>query len=93
MLISAQDHTGLDQLWETVVEHRATMSESGDLATLRNTQRLKWMWSIINTEIQTMFRSHPAVKNRLHQVETDVKAGRLPPGLAAIQLMSEFSSD
>ena len=49
------------------------------------------MWERIEAGLRQRFRSHPAVGAALPAVEEDVRAGRLPPSVAARRLLDLMS--
>lgn len=81
---------GLDQVWEILQAHRAALSEAGLFEQRRRKQRLLWMWSLIEQELMQQFREHEAVKAQLEHSEASVLSGRLPPTLAAQELLQAF---
>jgi len=88
--ISAKTGDGLDALWKLVEAHREALEKSGGLATLRHEQQQSWMWSLITERLEHAFRHHPAVAQRLAQVEAEVRAGRMTPTTAADELLTKF---
>ena len=90
LAVSGQTGGGLDALWATVEEHHATLSASGELATLRSEQQRSWMWSLIRERLDGAFRRHPAIAAQLAAVEAEVLAGRATPTAAADQLLQAF---
>jgi GTPase len=90
LAISGQTGDGLDALWATIEEHHATLTASGELATLRSEQQRSWMWSLIRERLDGAFRAHPGVAAGLASVEAEVLAGRATPTAAADQLLEAF---
>jgi LAO/AO transport system kinase len=88
--ISGQTGAGLDELWQIVLDHRAALESSGELAALRADQQRSWMWSLIVDRLERGFRTHPKVAARLASVEADVIAGRTTPTAAADALLGEI---
>jgi LAO/AO transport system kinase len=88
--ISGLTGAGLDALWAIVEEHRAALTATGELATLRAEQQRAWMWSLIVDRLERGFRTHPRVAARLAAVEADVIAGRLTPTAGAETLLAEM---
>jgi LAO/AO transport system kinase len=88
--ISGLTGAGLDDLWTIVEEHRATLSSTGELATLRSEQQRAWMWSLIGDRLERSFRTNPKVSARLPSVEADVVAGKMTPTAAAELLLAEL---
>ncbi len=87
-MCSARERTGIDEIWEIVLKHRGLMTASGELAERRRSQSLAWMWSLLEEGLRERFHHHPDVQRRLPQLAREVEAGRLPPPLAACQLLS-----
>jgi LAO/AO transport system kinase len=87
VMVSARTGDGIPGLWSLVEEHRATLSAAGEHDRLREEQRLRWMWSLIDEGLAAEFRADPAVRARLDRHVADVRAGRLSPGRAAADLL------
>jgi LAO/AO transport system kinase len=92
LAISGQTGAGLDDLWDLVEEHHATLSAAGDLAALRAAQQQAWMWSLIRERLETDFRHHPAVVAALAGIERDVAAGAMTSAAAAEALLALFAA-
>jgi LAO/AO transport system kinase len=90
LVISGQTGAGLDALWATVEEHRATLENSGELSRMRAEQQRRWMWSLINERLETAFRTHRQVAMRLPEIEAQVIAGVVSPTAAADELLETF---
>jgi LAO/AO transport system kinase len=81
---SALTGDGLKELWSTVLDHRARMT--GEIASRRRTQQVKWMWAMLEERLRARVKSDPALKVRLPQIEAAVAAGRLSPALAVAEI-------
>ncbi|MEM6567484.1 MAG: methylmalonyl Co-A mutase-associated GTPase MeaB [Planctomycetota bacterium] len=90
LVVSAQDGTGIDDLWSTVGEHRRTLEDAGVLRARRDEQSERWMWSLVEERLMAAFRGHPEVRERLDATADAVRAGTLPPGAAAERLLGTF---
>jgi LAO/AO transport system kinase len=88
--ISGLTGAGLDGLWDTVEEHRKTLSATGELEALRADQQRAWMWSLIADRLDRAFRANPQVAARLPEVEAAVVAGTTTPTAAADALLREL---
>jgi LAO/AO transport system kinase len=77
---------GLEDLWNQVLEHRKTMTASGDIASRRRTQQVKWMWTIFEERLRAHLKSDPTLKAQLPKIEAAVAAGDLSPALAVEQI-------
>ena len=91
LAISGKTGEGVEELWAVIEEHRATLEASGELAGLRAEQQRSWMWTLIGERLDRAFRVHPAVAGELARVEAEVLAGRIPPTLAADELLRAFT--
>jgi LAO/AO transport system kinase len=83
---SAQENRGLDELWARVVEHRRIMQASGEFEARRGAQAVDWMRALLQERLERVLRSDAELQNRVLGLETEVRAGRLTPALAAGQL-------
>ncbi len=90
LCVSALEGGGLEELWERVREHRRVLEACGELATKRQQQRLRWMWTMVEEQLLGALRGHDEVRARLPALERDVLDGRLTPTLAARLLLERF---
>jgi LAO/AO transport system kinase len=84
---SALEMTGIDVIWNTVLEHREAFSLSGEFDQKRRQQALEWMWSLIEEGLTSRFRQHAGIKARLPKLTRAVEAGDLSPTAAAAELL------
>jgi LAO/AO transport system kinase len=92
LCVSAQDGTGLAELWAEAERHRRVLDEDGAIEERRRRQRLRWMWSMVEDQLQAALRAHPRVRGRLAGLEDDVLCGRLSPTLGARGLLEAFGA-
>jgi len=83
---SALTGDGIALLWEQIVLHKEKLTASGELATRRREQQVKWMWSMLEERLTARLRSDPAVRTKLRQAEAAVAAGKLAPTLAVEEI-------
>ncbi len=81
---------GLDTIWDQITRHHEVMDGAGEFAARRQTQQLRWMWSMVDERLMTALRAHPEVAGRIPAIEAEVRAGRLTATLAANQLLQAF---
>jgi len=86
LITSAQDNRGLDELWAHIVEHRRIMQASGEFEARRGAQAVDWMRTLLQERLERALRTDAEVQNRVRRLESEVRAGRLTPALAAGQL-------
>ncbi len=88
LAVSALEEQGLPKLWEQIRAHRETLVECGELEGLRLSQRLRWMWSLVEEEVLGAFHRDPRVLEAVSELERRVTTGEITPTLAASRLLS-----
>lgn len=84
---SAAETTGIREIWQTVLDHRKKLSETGELAQKRRQQAVDWMWALIEEGLKNRFGQHEGIKKRLPRIFRAVENGRLAPTIAAEELL------
>jgi len=87
---SAQDGAGIDEAWELALHHHEVLQASGQLAARRAAQARDWMWSEVNESLVTALQSDPEVRKQIPALEAAASEGRIPPTIAARQLLEIF---
>jgi LAO/AO transport system kinase len=85
---SALTGAGIAELWGHVREHRDKLTASGELATRRGEQQVKWMWSMLEERLFAPLRTDRRLKAALPRIETDVATGHLAPNAAVEQIVN-----
>ena len=88
---SALTGTGIDALWQKILDHRTAMNASGEFAARRRQQQVKWMWSMLEQRMMARLRADPSVRSKVKKVEAEVADGRVTPALAAEQIAEMLS--
>ena len=88
MAVSARTGTGIDELWDRIVEHRRTLEASGALAARRARGRLAWMRVLLERRLIEQFEAQPGLADRRAQLEHAVEQDRITPEAAVDQLLS-----
>jgi len=83
---SALTGAGIAALWQNILDHRTAMNASGEFATRRREQQVKWMWSMLEQRLMARLRAEPAIRARVKKIEAEVADGRVTPALAAGQI-------
>ena len=86
---SAMAGTGIAEVWQAVLGHRAALGAEG-LAAKRSAQARRWMWREVEDGLLAALRADPEVATRLGSLERAVASGRLTPGEAAADLLKAF---
>jgi LAO/AO transport system kinase len=83
---SALTGTGMDTLWQKVLDHRTAMNASGEFAARRRVQQVKWMWSMLEQRMMARLRADASIRAKVKKTEAEVADGRLTPAVAAEQI-------
>jgi LAO/AO transport system kinase len=83
---SALNGDNIAAMWAHVFDHRQRLTASGELATRRGEQQVKWMWTMLEERLFAPLHSDRAIKAALSRVETEVAAGRTAPAAAVEQI-------
>ena len=83
---SALAETGISELWQKVLEHRTAMNASGEFAGRRREQRVKWMWSMLESRMMARLRADAAIRAKVKKTEAEVADGKMTPSVAAEQI-------
>lgn len=83
---SALTGTGIAELWQKILDHRTTMTASGEFAARRRQQQVRWMWSILEQRMMARLRSDASVRAKVKKIEAEVAAGRITPALGAEEI-------
>jgi LAO/AO transport system kinase len=83
---SALTGTGIDTLWQKILDHRTAMNASGEFAGRRREQQVKWMWSMLEQRMMARLRADASMRAKVKRVEAEVADGRITPALAAEQI-------
>jgi len=82
----------IDYVWEVMQKYWKGFKESERMSEVRGQQRQSWMWKLLQEELIQRFTKNPKVQEMLPEMESQVKEGSIPPGSAADQLISAFTS-
>ncbi len=88
---SALEITGIDVIWEAVLDHEKKLRDTGELEEKRQKQALDWMWALVEEGLKLRFHKNKEVARQLSKVTRAVKSGRTAPTVAASKLL--FSLD
>jgi LAO/AO transport system kinase len=87
---SARDGDGIAEVWDLVLHHRNVHQETGELKIRRSAQARDWMWSEVGDNLLAALQSDPAVREQIPRLEAAASEGRIPPTIAARQLLELF---
>jgi LAO/AO transport system kinase len=89
---SAQERTGLDDVWSALVRHQEFLGSRDELAGKRARQQVDWTWQMVRERLLARLRDHPQVKEIRDGTEREVLDGELTPALAADRILEAFRS-
>jgi LAO/AO transport system kinase len=87
MACSALTLAGIEQIWETALDHRHKLSATGELQENRRKQALAWMWSLVEEGLRQRFHQNRQVQAKLDGLTRMVEQGRIAPTVAAKELL------
>jgi LAO/AO transport system kinase len=88
LTVSGLDNRGLKELWAKVLEHRNTMTATGEFQTRRQGQAVSWMRDMLEDRLMGALKANPKVAAELPGIEASVRNGTLLPTLAVDRLMA-----
>ncbi|MDE0602955.1 MAG: methylmalonyl Co-A mutase-associated GTPase MeaB [bacterium] len=92
LAVSAIEGTGLDQVWEQIQAYYQALSDSGELASLRFDQQIRWMWAMVEDRLRDRLQASPEVVELADLIEQQVAGGQLTPAAAADQILAAFDA-
>ncbi len=81
---------GIAEAWEAALHYRDTLEASGQFTARRATQARAWMWSEVNDSLIKALQGDPEVRRQIPALEAAASEGRIPPAIAARQLLEIF---
>jgi len=90
-LVSALTNSGLEELWEGILECHESLRLSGVLQSRRNTQAERWMWEHLRSQVQGLVHADPSLKGIAEKQLVELKLERTSPRAAAAELLAAIS--
>ena len=87
LLCSSLESSGIQEIWDTVLEHREKLTATGELEIKREKQALDWMWFLVKEGLAEWFYKNPYVKTMIPKVEREVEEGTTAATTAADKLL------
>ena len=85
---SAVTLEGIDEIWQTILDHRKKLESSGELADKRREQALDWMWALVEEGLRDRFYRNPDIEKSLPQIIKAIEKGKTAPTIAAYTLLN-----
>ena len=87
---SALEGTGVEELWELILDYVSATKENGYFENQRNRQAKHWMYETINNRLQDAFYNDPEVKRQRKEIEQHVLSGKMSSFKAAQKLLELY---
>jgi len=84
---SALEMIDIDVIWETVLKHHRTFTQTGELKANREKQAVDWMWSLVKEGLKDRFYQNPDVKKVLPETIKEIENGTIASTVAASRLL------
>ena len=90
LLVSAETHDGLDEMWSKIEEFRQIMTDNGYLEAKRKDQAHYWMWKNLQKLIEERTKNNDDLKETALEMQVRLDKGQITPRVAAIKLMDSL---
>jgi LAO/AO transport system kinase len=90
---SALHRQGVDAVWEAIEQKVTARRSTGEFVHRRQSQELRWLWSIVEDHTRRAIYSHPGVSAIRAQLEKQVLEGEIPTVAAARRILKAFGLD
>ena len=78
----------IEDIWQTILDHRKKFERSGELDEKRRKQALDWLWALVEEGLRERFYRNPAVEKHLPAIVKAVEKGETAPTAAAHRLLN-----
>jgi LAO/AO transport system kinase len=85
---SAVTMDGIEDIWQTILDHKKKLEISGELREKRKGQALDWLWALVEEGLRDRFYRNPNVEKSLPQIIEAVEKGKTAPTIAADMLLN-----
>ncbi len=89
---SAQNNTGIEEVWDKIEEYRQHTLANGYFFNRRNEQSLFRMHETIGEQIKRSFYGNPEIKEKLKELEQKVLTNEKSSFIAAAELLDFYSA-
>lgn len=89
---SALDNTGIAEVWDEIIRHRAIVQNSGEFVEKRKKQLLHWLENTLQYQLFTDFRSNQLIVDLFDDVREQVLNRQVTPAAASELLINTYRS-
>ncbi len=90
MLASSLESRGIQEVWQTILEHHELMRSSGNFEERRRGQSRAWLRKLLEEGIDRAFRQQPGMAEAIAREEQAVADQKTTPAAAARTLLAAF---
>ena len=90
MTCSARTNTGIQEIWDTILEYKTLSGKNGYFEKKRLEQSRYWMYETINQNLKDSFYHDRRIQKMLEQQESRVLTGETTPFTPARVLMEKY---
>ena len=87
---SANEKTGIDDVWKTISEYFELVKNNGYFEEKRKDQNQFWMLETINEQLKNKFYNHPEITQLLEENKKAVQNNEVSPFVAAQELLKKY---
>lgn len=87
---SAVTLDGIEDIWQTILDHKKKLEISGEMSAKRRKQTLDWLWALVEEGLRERFYRNPAVEKSLPKIVKAVEDGETAPTVAAQRLLDRL---
>jgi len=90
---SSIEQRGIDKIWQTILDHRSRLTDTGEMAAKRKEQALDWMSFLLDEGLRQWFYAHPQIVKKLPELQNAVADGLISPTAAADNLLEHLNHE
>ncbi|BHH83964.1 methylmalonyl Co-A mutase-associated GTPase MeaB [Desulforhopalus sp. 52FAK] len=79
---------GIQEIWDTIISHKDTFTESGEFEEKRREQALEWMHFLLDDGLRSWFYNNPEVAELLPELRRAIAEQKTSPTAAADSLLT-----
>lgn len=84
---------GLDDVWKSVLDHRAWLQSSGSLDERRKEQQRQWLWNMVRDELMESLTTSDAVREAGRTAEADLDSEATSALEGAADILRAYAHD
>lgn len=90
---SALENLGISEAWQTLLDFQKHITDNNYFQHHRSQQAKYWLYESIEQQLKSDFYTHPDIKEKLTNIEAEVRAGKMNPFEGAETLLKLFKHE